>query len=247
MPNPFKSEYDALKELNLTPDQIKQALKDKADLETKVQQTQADLDKTKTDLATTQSQFGETKQRLDALEANGRRTPEPANQPQKTSFLDNEDAAFNERFSEAAGPLARATLEAARNTARMTARLGLDGQFLETAGGRIPLVKLWDKWQSEIEEAAKSVQLAALGNTQTWLNLLDYVIGKHSRELLGKTSEFVETVQTSTHSRVGHTPTPEKLNDEEAATLAKMSKYSSGRITADKYKETKDKMKFVNV
>lgn len=248
MANPFKaSEFDALKELNLTPDQIKQALKDKTDLEAKVTKQGEDLTKAQADLTAASNSFNETKARLDALEANPRRETQKQDPPTKTSFLDNEDAAFDERFNERAGPLARATLEAGRNTARMSARLALDGQFLETQGGRIPLLKLWDKWSNEIDAAAKEVQLAALGNTQTWLNLLDYVIGKHSKELLGKTSEFVETVQSRTNARIGDIPIPDKLNDEESSVLSKMSKYTNGRVTDKKYQETKDKMKFVNV
>lgn len=245
-----KGEFDSLKDLNLTPEQIKQAITDKAALETKLANQQTELDKTKTDLATVNTTFSETKQRLDALEANGNRRQDPSKgnePPPLTSFLDNEDAAFNERFNRSAAPVAQVALEAARNTARMSARMALDGQYMETAGGRIPLVKLWDKWGSEIDAAAKEVQVVALGNTQTWLNLLDYVIGKHSRELLGKTSEFVESVQSHTNARVGNEPLPEKLNDEENSAISKMAKYTGGRVTEKSYKETRDKMKFVNV
>lgn len=250
MPMFGKGEFDSLKDLNLTPEQIKQAIADKTALETKLAAQQTELDKTKTDLATVNNSFTETKSRLDALEANGdrnKKTPDNNQPPQLTSFLDNEDQAFSERFNRGAAPIAQVALEAARNTARMSARMALDGQFLDTTGGRIPLMKLWDKWANEIDAAAKEVQLVALGNTQTWLNLLDYVIGKHSKELLGKTSEFVESVQTHTNKKIGDEPPPEKLNDEENSVLAKMGKYTGGRVTEKSYKETRDKMKFVNV
>jgi hypothetical protein len=242
-----KSEYDSLKELNLTPDQIKEALKAKVDLEAKVTKQGEDLTKAQSELTAAANSFNEVKTRLDSLEANPRKEKKDDERPPKTSFLDNEDAAFDERFNERAGPMARVTLEAARNTARMSARIALDGQYLETAGGRIPLLKLWDKWGSEIDKAAGEVQLSALGNTQTWLNLLDYVIGKHSRELLGKTSEFVESVQSHGNVRIGDKEEPDKPNDEEATAIAKMNKYSGGRLTPEKYTEIKNKMKFVNV
>lgn len=243
-----KSEFDSLKDLNLTPDQIKQLLKDKADTDTKFAKTQEDLTKAQTELQTAANSFNEVKSRLDSLEANPKRTPEKqVDERQKTSFLDNEDAAFDERFNERAGPLARATLEAGRNTARMSARLALDGQFIDSSGGRIPLLKLWDKWSAEIDNAAKEVNLSSLSNTQTWLNLLDYVIGKHSKELLGKTSEFVESVQSHTNVRIGDKKEPDKLNDEEAAAALKMNKYSGNRLTPERYQEIKNKMKFVNV
>ena len=242
-----RNEFDELKSLGLTPQQIKDAIEEGKTLKTKAAEIEAELGTTKTSLTSVNNQYEETKTRLAALEANSNRQPPKKEEVQRTSFLDNEDQAFNERFNDAVNPVARVALEAARNTAKMSARMSLDGQFIDTPGGRIPKVRLWDKWQTEIENSSKEVPLATLGNIQTWSNLLDYAIGKHTTELLGKTSDFIEGAGGRADVVIGGKKEPEKLNEEEDKTIAKMARVTSGRMTPEKYRETKEKMKFVNV
>lgn len=245
MANPFKSEFDELKSLGLTPQQIKEAVEAKKALEEKATKLETDLGTVRTELETANNSFNETKNRLDALEANSRvkKNDEPKNY---TSVLDDEEKAFNERFADKAQPLAVATMMVGRNTAKMEARLSLRGQYMKTAGGRISLETLWDRWMPEIEDAANKTNSPELINSKTWINIFDYIKGKHISEMLNAPETFIETVSTETHGRVGNEPPPEKLNDEELATVAKMQRQAS-HITPEKYLETKKKMKFVNV
>lgn len=247
MPNPFKSEFDSLKDLGMTPQQIKDALSKGKELEDKTKTLEADLTGTKSALAENQTEFARIRQQLGDLEANSRRQPAAKTEPRTyTSIVDDEDKAFNERFADASQPLAFAALKSGANAAKLEARLSLQGRFMNTPGGRIPLERLWNKWSAEIEKAASEVNMATLSNSATWINIFDYIKGKHMEEMMEKPDTFVETVQTSTDTKVAGEAKPEKLNDEELATVKKMGR-ESNHITPEKYAEMKKKMTFVNV
>lgn len=246
MANPFKSEYDALKDTGLTPQQIKEALDKAKSLEDKTTKLESELLTNKTTLEAMNSDYKTIKQQLDSLEANSRRQP-PKNEPKTfTSVVDDEDKAFDERFLDRAQPLAAAAQIAASRTAKLEAKLSLQGKYMKTAGGRISLTNLWDRWSSEIDKAAQNTQAAALCNWETWLNIFDYIKGKHVEELTAEPATFIEPVETRVNGSVGNEPPPEKLNDEEMATVGKMAKESKF-ITPEKYLETRKKMKFINV
>lgn len=246
MANPFKSEFDELKSLGLTPQQIKEAVEANKTLTDKATKLETDLDSVRTELATASNSFTETKSRLDALEANSRIKKDPPEPRSYTSVLDDEDKAFNERFSDRAQPLAAATMMVGRNTAKMEARMSLRGQYMKTSGGRISLETLWDRWMPEIEDAANKTNSPELINSKTWINIFDYIKGKHISEMLNAPETFIESVSTATDGRVGNDPPPEKLNEEELATVKKMQRQTPN-MTPEKYLETKKKMKFVNV
>jgi DNA-binding transcriptional MerR regulator len=245
MPSMFKSEYDELKDLGLSPKEIKEAIQAKKDLEAKTATLESELNSTKTTLSTVENSFTETKKRLDSLEANTRQSVKKEERT-FTSILDDEDKAFDERFADRAQPLAAATFAVGKNTAQMQARLSLEGRFMKTSGGQIRLTKLWDRWLPEIEDAASKSNSAELMNSKTWINIFDYIKGKHIEELMEKPDTFVEGVASSTDTTVKEGVKPEKLNDEENSIIAKMARESKN-VTPERYQEMKKKMKFVSV
>jgi hypothetical protein len=245
----LKSEYEDLKDLGMTSAEIRQTIKDAKDLKTKQSSLETELNTTKTALTSVNNGYKEVKDKLDELEASSRRQPPPRQEDQKpkTSFIEDEDRAFDERFNERVGPVAMTALTSARNSAKMAAKMSLQGKFVNTPGGRISLSRLWEKWEPEIETDSKQVQLAALGDMTTWINMFNYVKGKHMDELMTEPHTFVESVEQRTDTKVGgERETEEKLNDEENKTIKKMSKYSKN-VTPEKYQEIKKKMTFVNV
>lgn len=246
MPNPFKSEFDILKETGMTPQQIKEALAKSKELEDRTKTFETELATTKTALSEAQSERQQVRARLDEIEANSRRPATPREPKSYTSIVDDEDKAFNERFNDSVQPVAFAAVKAGANAARLEARLSLQGRFITTPGGRVSLEKLWDKWRSEIDKASAEVPSANLINAATWINIFDYIKGKHIEEMMEKPDTFVESVSTRADIKVGDEEIPAKLNDEELATIKKMGRESKN-VTAETYAETKKKMKFVNV
>lgn len=237
---------DELKDLGLTPAQIREQVLKAKELDKKLADTSTELSTVKTTLSTVENTFTQTKARLDELEANSRK-PAPKTEPREyTSFIDDENKAFTERLVDGMQPVAQVALQAAANSAMLLAKQSLQGKFVTTPGGKISLARLWDKWNTEIDKAASEVALAVKGNMQTWLNIFDYVKGKHFDELMAEPQTFVESVQTQTNSTTGEKKDPEKLTDEEQAIIKKQSRYGKG-VTPEGYQKTKEKMTFVNV
>lgn len=247
-----KSDYDALKETGLSAADIKKALDDRKALEDKLKAQETELNTAKQTLQTMEGSFNEVKTKLSELEASSKTRQTPTQQTtenQRTSFLDNEDAAFNERFTAGVQPLAAATILAGKNSARLEAKMSLMGQTIKTSGGVIPLDKLWVRWLPEIEKAASEVRPEAnLMLAATWINIFDYIKGKHFSEILEKPDSFVESVQTNTQTSVTERQAEDnKLSDEELSIVNKMKSETGGRVTPEKYAETRKKIKFVNV
>lgn len=241
-----KSELDELKDLGLTPAQIRQAVLDNKKLTEDLSQSKTEASTLKSRVSELDNKFNETRRTLDDLEANAKKPVKQQEERVYTSFIDDENKAFAERAADAMQPVAQVALRAAANSAKMEAKMNLRGQYITTAGGLIPLSRLWEKWVGEIEKAASEVNLANLGRPETWANIFDYIKGRHLSELLAEPQTFVESVETSTHQRVGDEKKPDKLNDEELAVIQKQSRYGKG-VTPEAYQKTKDKMKFVNV
>jgi len=237
---------DELKDLGLTPAQIRQAVLDNKKLTEDLSQAKTETSTLKTTVSTLEGRFNETKRTLDELEANAKKTQKPPEERTYTSFIDDENRAFAERAADALQPVAQVALRAAANSAKMEAKMSLQGQYITTAGGKIPLTRLWEKWAAEIEKAASEVNLANLGKSETWVNIFDYIKGKHVNELMAEPQTFVESASESTDRRVADEKKPDKLNDEELAIVAKQSRYGKG-VTPEAYQKTKEKMKFVNV
>lgn len=247
----FNSEYEKeLKDLGLTPTQIKQALAEAKDLKTKNEELEGKFTTLNTELETTKGSYAEVKGRLDSLEANASRKPKADDDKPKakTSFLDDEDAAFNERAMETMAPVAMMAMNAAKSAARMGAKNSLFGQRIQTPNGQISLTNLWDKWSSEIDAAANEMaktNVASLQYERTWLNLFQFIKGQHIEELMAKPETFFESVASNRDTKVGDEKKPDTLDQEQGEIAKKMSRYGKG-VTAEKILETRKKMSFVN-
>ena len=247
----FDNEWQKeLKDLGMTPAEIRQAVADKKSGDTRYTELEGKFTTLNTELETTKGSFADTKNRLDLLEANPpRREKKNDDEPKrKTSFLDDEDAAFNERAVEALTPVTMLALNAAKSAAKMSAKNSLFGQRITTPGGTISLSNLWDKWSAEIEKAANEMaktNVAALQYEQTWLNLFQYVKGQHIEELMSKPETFIESAASQADRHVGDTKKLDTLDQEQSEIAKKMSRYGKG-VTAEKILETRKKMNFVN-
>lgn len=247
----FNSEYEKeLKELGMSPSEIKKALTDAKELKTKNEELEGKFTTLNTENETLKGSFAETKTRLDMLEANSnRREKKPEEEKTKTSFLDDEDKAFNERAVEALTPVTMMALNAAKSAAKMSAKNSLFGQKITTPGGTISLTNLWDRWSSEIEKAANEMartNIAALQYEQTWLNLFQYVKGQHIEELMAKPETFIESAASGRDMKVGDEKKPDTLDQEQSEVAKKMARYGKG-VTQEKILEARKKMNFVNV
>lgn len=242
----FERLPDELKELGMEPAAIAAAVKAKAELEAQIAALKESGQTSSTELETARQELAEVKQKLQDIEASASRQGtaqvKQDQQPQLTDFWENPDKAFAERTQ----PLLISTMVANAQVARMAAKSTLQSKFIKTAKGTISLLRLWERWESEIDKAIGGVPLAARTNPQTWLNMFDYVKGQHLEELMvDDKNDFVEPVATSVDRRVidneGEKP---KLSDEETRVAGRFSKFGHG-ITPEKILETKKKMKFV--
>lgn len=237
---------EELKDLGLTPAQIRQAVLDNKKLTEDLATTKTEASTLKTTVTQLEGKFSETRRTLDELEANAKKTVTKTEPREYTSFIDDENKAFTERAVDAMQPLAQVALRAAANSAKTSAKLSLQGQFVTTPGGKISLSRLWDKWSSEIDKAASEVNLSVLQNDAAWINIFDYVKGKHFNELMSEPQTFVESVSTNTDRNMNDEKKPDKLTTEEEDVIKKQSRYGKG-VTPEAYQKTKEKMKFVNV
>jgi len=237
---------DELKDLGLTPAQIREQVLANKKLTEELANSKTELSTVKTNLSQLDGKFNETKRTLDELEANVRK-PAPKGEPKEyTSFIDDENKAFTERLVDGMQPVAQVALQAAANSAMLLAKQSLQGQFVTTPGGKISLSRLWDKWSSEIDKAASEVAMHVKGNMQTWLNIFDYVKGRHFNELMAEPQTFVENVSSNQDKGPGDEKKPDKLTTMEEEIIKKQSRYGKG-VTPENYQKTKDKMTFVNV
>jgi len=237
---------DELKDLGLTPAQIREQVLANKKLTEELANSKTELSTVKTNLSQLDGKFNETKRTLDELEASSRK-PTPKGEPKEyTSFIDDENKAFTERLVDGMQPVAQVALQAAANSAMLLAKQSLQGQYVTTPGGKISMSRLWDKWSSEIDKAASEVAMHVKGNMQTWLNIFDYVKGRHFNELMAEPQTFVENVSSNQDKGPGDEKKPDKLTTMEEEIIKKQSRYGKG-VTPENYQKTKDKMTFVNV
>jgi hypothetical protein len=241
---------DELKGLNLSPAQILEKLKERDDLEKKSKEFQ-DAGQQALQLAKDKdAELNTLKSKLAELEANPPRRTEPSNNNNNADadieFLSDPEGAVAQRIKRGVQPVAFVALNAARNAAKMSARLTLSRQSITFPDGKANCASLFDKWGTEIEKAAEQIPIVNLGNEVTWINLFNYIKGNHLEEMMSKPSDFLEPVASNANVSVGDEKRPEKLNDEQADIAKKMSRYGKG-VTAEKILETRKKMSFVNV
>jgi hypothetical protein len=236
---------DELKALNLSPAQILEAVNNGKAATDKVKALEGEVGTLRQTLETNTGEFRSLKEKLDNIEANPTRVDNNNNnEPTKTSFLTDEDKAFDERFIKSAGPLAMAAAQANAKAAKLLAKSTLQGQTITTSNGVISLAKLWDKWSADIDKEAKGVQLPYLGDENTWLRIFNLVKANHLEELMTKPETFIEPVGTGVNVRVGDAPAPDKLNDEQTSIMNKMARYGKG-VTVESVLAQRKKMNFV--
>ena len=167
----------------------------------------------------------DVKNQLRALEA---RVPRPVVEESKTkqptSFLDDENQAFNERLA----PFAIATLNAQSQNAKFIARQSLKGLDCQ----------MWDKYSSEIDDVMSTVDLQHKALSETWINALNVVAGRHRHDILkmanDKTDFFSETAG-GTGDGGPSNEEPIRLSNEQAAVAKRL-----GISTEDYLKNLKE-------
>lgn len=238
---------DELKGLNLSPAQILEKLKELDDEKKKSEQFQNAGKEALDQLKAKDNEVNILKAKLAEIEANPprREVDDKDKPPQDIDFLTDPEGAVNQRILKGVQPVALVALNAARNAAKMSARLTLSRSFLNFPEGKANCASLFDKWGTEIEKAAEQIPIVNLGNEVTWINLFNFVKGNHLEEMMSKPSDFIESVATNANVVVGDDKRPEKLDDEQSAIAKKMQRYGKG-VTAEKIIETRKKMSFVN-
>jgi|SRR5665213_848763 len=231
---------DELKDLGLSAADIKRAVQDKKALEDRLTVRDAEFEGLRTSSEATTNSLTEMRNRMAEIEANDtlRQQRQDEGEPKSTSFLDNEDAAFNERFTKGVAPVAMAAVQANAKVAKMIAMQSLVGKVIKTSQGNLSLTALWNRWSAEIDKAAKQMPPVQLANENSWLNIFDYVKGQHMEELMSKPDTFIESGSTNVDMKIGDDKQPDKGTDEEAKIASRM------KIPLEKYLEQKKKMKF---
>lgn len=197
------------------------------EIKTYLAQQKKDADDAKAALATAnaaaetqKTEFEGVKSRLASIEAN--RTNANANtnnntqrEPKEpTSFLVDEDAAFNERVA----PVVNLALHGAAMSARMMAFQSIPAREQ----------KLFNKYASEVEGIMAKESPERKVYAQTWLNAWTYVKGLHTQELVdaaakGDNAFFAESgSSTGNVAGNGHEDKKDELTDAEKDIARKM-------------------------
>ena len=145
----------------------------------KVSTMESELTTTKQTLANVETEFVKTKDRLAALEAN---PPAPRSSDQKpadpnkpTDFFEDPEKALFERVK----PLADYSLQ----QGAMIAQMKLEQHIASNKGKFGDNVKLYSKYQKEIEELMKKENPVNQSNPQAWFNAFVFIKGLHEDEI----------------------------------------------------------------
>lgn len=189
---------------NLTPEQIVEAVQGHATLKSELEATKGQL-----------SEFEETKRRLSELEA---RVPlaEPKRNEGRAapiSFLEDEDAAFNQRAAPMYGT--------------MLAMGAAQSEMIFTNGVTDPVEKaLFKKYGPELREIMKKEPPQNQASPLAWSTAFDVVKGRHMADIAkaaqDRTDFFAEASEGSEDAGPGRTAPPsDRLTDDEARLAAK--------------------------
>jgi hypothetical protein len=169
-----------------TPDQIAFELEEAKKLKERLDKQEAkdaERDTMFQSFATTQTALADT---LKAI--NERTTPPPArreeNNREPASFITDPDLAFNERV----GPLAAITMQTAAITAKQEAQRAFMRKQ-QTEKNNIDAT-LFDRFEGEILEMAKTCTAVQLANPATWSHLFYNIKGKHTDEIVSNPKAF---------------------------------------------------------
>ena len=202
----FNRDEDVPEELKgLTPKEIAEAVKGHAAL-------RAELDSAKGQL----SEMDALKAQISALEQRPRYEPPqapPVPRAGPTSFLEDEDAAFNER----AAPLTAAVLALGAQQSRFIFQNSISD----------PLGKsLFTKYGSEVEELMKRESPQVQANPASWSAAFDIIKGRHIGDITkaaqDKSDFFAETASGTMDAGPGRsTLPPDRLTPDEEAVASK--------------------------
>lgn len=201
-----KEEVEVPPELEgLTADQIIAAAKEAKELKTKV----AEIDTLK---AKIEDMEKNPKVVEKVVEKVVDRRQQPNNEPaQRTSFLEDEDKAFNER----AAPLVNAIFTVGASSARMTFENGLKG--IEA--------KLYTRYGKEVEELMAKEPPQNQASPYSWKTGFDIIKGRHIEEVTkaaqDKTDYFAETSSGTAGAGPMTSEDQNKLTDEQTAIAKK--------------------------
>jgi hypothetical protein len=170
------------------------------------------------------TKFGEFEARLPAPKVD----PDPTNRQEPANFITEPDRAFAER----AAPLAAMATNSAAMTARMTFKDILRSRQRTKPGNRDAF--LYDKYEGEIFELAKTVPAVQLGNIATWEHLFFNVKGRHADEIA---DALIKDDKTYFGAEVGGGTPPERLIDVDKTKLTDVEKAVAKKfgISEDEY------------
>lgn len=160
--------------------EIADALKEAADLKSKVTTLEADRQKEKEQVTVLSSQFDQVKARLAAAEANLNKRDNPPKNEEPIDWNIDPEGAFKQNIA----PLVNVTVANAAQSAKLLTIQSLDNEDsvsppeAKTMNGR-----LFRAWESEINEEAKKYPLSQMGTTSSWVAIYYLVKGRHSDEL----------------------------------------------------------------
>jgi hypothetical protein len=197
------------------------------DLATAVQKAnEVDALKTQLSDATTKlSEFDSVKSRLAQLESSVKPAVKQEGPAAPVSFLENEDLAFAQRMQ----PFATLTLQNQARSAKFMAKQTLSGAKLA----------MFTKYEGEIDEMMKSVDLAYQGTPESWLKVFNSVLGNHIDDITTAAKDgsdfFAETHVVGVGG--GAPPVDPNVLTEEDKRIAKRL-----GLTDDQYKASKKEM-----
>ncbi len=227
----------------LEPEALSKAVADASKLaaaEKDATDAKADRDRIKAEADTQKTEFDSVKSRLAAIEAGGGGDDEKDDKDKNrnkgpASVFVNEDDAFNSRLA----PLTGAVTQAGALAARMTAR-----EAIQNANNGHVELKIWNKYQNEINTLMSKEQATNQINPNSWVNAFIYVKGLHVSELMdfaSKKSDVFAEVGSGTGTGTGHDDSDkDKLSPQELDIAKKF------KMTPEKYLERKKGMKFVS-
>jgi len=201
-----------------TPDQIAFELEEAKKLKErldKLDAKEAERDSMFQSFATTQSQLADTLKAVNERVTAPPKAPASTESNEPASFITDPDLAFNQRV----GPLAAITLQTAAMTAKQEAQRGF---FRKQASEKNNIDgTLFDRFESEILEMAKTCTPQQLANPATWAHLFYNVKGRHTDEIVSNPKAFF-TEDASRAPNGGAPPPGDTLTDQEKNIAAKM-------------------------
>lgn len=180
-------------------------------------------------------QFTEMRNKLDAIEQNSVKKPDPVTPREITSVLDNEDVAFNQRLT----PVVMRQLELEARVVKND----IKREYTDAGFG-----DMWREYEKQIDESLNAAPLITAdgqplrGNPAYIRNVVDMVFGRAAREKGmrfdgQKKSFFLESAGGS------GSPTPAQVDD--GLTDSQRKALNKWGIPVEEAKKTMAKLKFI--